>query len=318
MDAKKELDGLTFKEMRFKMCRFLEEQGVVNDLRARLRYKFVEALKITTQSAKCSSQTLLHQVILWLIQDYLSSQGYEYALCTLACESGVGREPFSARDVEELLRVPSLQQQRDGPCVLQRIVSRMMSRPETTSAQTSVAVPAQVPEANQVQAELEKLKCSVAEAEQRLLALQQQLQSAQPPSEDAVPLKGQRPRPTCVAGPTTHLQAVRRMSVLTELSSMGSDPIPEGSTLSTSSSSRQAQSRRANNSSSVSSLSSLPLDRARRRLQRLARQTDYLDDRLRAMGSIGDSASTILLGMSGDVSVASCEKSSEAHSFDAG
>ncbi|KAH6935546.1 hypothetical protein HPB50_006763 [Hyalomma asiaticum] len=133
MNAKKELDGLTFKEMRFKMCRFLEEQGVVNDLRARLRYKFVEALTITTQSTKRSSQTLLHQVILWLIQDYLSSQGYEYALCTLACESGVSQEPFSARDVEELLRLPHC----DGQSVLQRIVKRMMSRPETASAQTS-------------------------------------------------------------------------------------------------------------------------------------------------------------------------------------
>ncbi|XP_037502430.2 uncharacterized protein LOC125756168 [Rhipicephalus sanguineus] len=135
MDARKELDGLTFKEMRFKMCRFLEEQGVVNDLRARLRYKFVEALTITTQSAQRSSRTLLHQVILWLIQDYLSSQGYEYALCTLACESGVNQEPFSVRDVEELLRLPHC----DGHSVLQRIVTRMMSRPETASAQTSVA-----------------------------------------------------------------------------------------------------------------------------------------------------------------------------------
>ncbi|XP_065288103.1 uncharacterized protein [Dermacentor albipictus] len=296
MDAKKELDGLTFKEMRFKMCRFLEEQGIVNDLRARLRYKFVEALKITTQSAKCSSQTLLHQ-------DYLSSQGYEYALCTLACESGVGREPFSARDVEELLRVAP---QRDGPCLLQRIVSRMMShRPEAASAQTSVA---QVPEASQVQAELERLKGSMAEAEQRLLAVQRQLQSAQPPSKDAVSLLGQQP---------CHRQAMRQMSVLTELSSIGSDTIPESSTLSSSGTSRQVLSRRVNNSSG-SSLSSLPLYRARRRLQQLALQTDYLDDRLRAMGSIGDSASTLLRSVSGDVSMASCEKSSAAHSFDAG
>ncbi|XP_065288102.1 uncharacterized protein [Dermacentor albipictus] len=303
MDAKKELDGLTFKEMRFKMCRFLEEQGIVNDLRARLRYKFVEALKITTQSAKCSSQTLLHQVVLWLIQDYLSSQGYEYALCTLACESGVGREPFSARDVEELLRVAP---QRDGPCLLQRIVSRMMShRPEAASAQTSVA---QVPEASQVQAELERLKGSMAEAEQRLLAVQRQLQSAQPPSKDAVSLLGQQP---------CHRQAMRQMSVLTELSSIGSDTIPESSTLSSSGTSRQVLSRRVNNSSG-SSLSSLPLYRARRRLQQLALQTDYLDDRLRAMGSIGDSASTLLRSVSGDVSMASCEKSSAAHSFDAG
>ncbi|KAH8025428.1 hypothetical protein HPB51_007743 [Rhipicephalus microplus] len=62
MEARKQLDGLSFKEMRFKVCRFLEEQGVVNDLRARLRYKFVEALTITTRSAKRSSRTLLHQV----------------------------------------------------------------------------------------------------------------------------------------------------------------------------------------------------------------------------------------------------------------
>ncbi|XP_054930788.1 uncharacterized protein [Dermacentor andersoni] len=242
-------------------------------------------------------------VVLWLIQDYLSSQGYEYALCTLACESGVGREPFSARDVEELLRVPP---RRDGPCLLQRIVSRMMShRPETASAQTSVT---QVPEASQVQAELERLKCSMAEAEQRLLAVQRQLQGAQPPSKDAVSLLSQQP---------CHRQAMRHMSVLTELSSVGSDTIPESSTLSTSGTSRQVQSRRVNNSSG-SSLSSLPLDRARRRLQRLALQTDYLDDRLRAMGSTGDSASTLLRSVSGDVSMASCEKSSAAHSFDAG
>ncbi|KAH7986898.1 hypothetical protein HPB52_024652 [Rhipicephalus sanguineus] len=243
MDARKELDGLTFKEMRFKMCRFLEEQGVVNDLRARLRYKFVEALTITTQSAQRSSRTLLHQVILWLIQDYLSSQGYEYALCTLACESGVNQEPFSVRDVEELLRLPHC----DGHSVLQRIVTRMMSRPETASAQTSVAAM----QGKTVHAELEKLQQSVAEAEQRLLALQQQLQSAQ--------------------GEETHLQTVRHMSVLTELSSVGSNCILAGNT-----------------SSSVSSVSSLPLDRARRRLRRLSLQTDYLDDRLRAMGSARD------------------------------
>ncbi|XP_037508296.1 uncharacterized protein LOC119384083 isoform X2 [Rhipicephalus sanguineus] len=259
MDARKELDGLTFKEMRFKMCRFLEEQGVVNDLRARLRYKFVEALTITTQSAQRSSRTLLHQVILWLIQDYLSSQGYEYALCTLACESGVNQEPFSVRDVEELLRLPHC----DGHSVLQRIVTRMMSRPETASAQTSVAA-MQVAEERQVHAELEKLQQSVAEAEQRLLALQQQLQSAQ--------------------GEETHLQTVRHMSVLTELSSVGSNCILAGNT---SSSSRHTQSQRTRNSS-VSSVSSLPLDRARRRLRRLSLQTDYLDDRLRAMGSARD------------------------------
>lgn len=304
MNTKKELDGLTFKEMRFKMCRFLEEQGVVNDLRARLRYKFVEALTITTQSTKRSSQTLLHQVILWLIQDHLSSQGYEYALCTLACESGVSQEPFSARDVEELLRLPHC----DGQSVLQRIVKRMMSRPETASAQTSVACAsaAQVSEASQVQAELKKLHQSVAEAEQRLLVVQQQLKNAQALGEAAAPQPVQRPR---------HLQAIRRMSVLTELSSTGSDRIPEVSTLSTSSSSRQTQSHRTRNSS-VSSLSSLPLDRARRRLQRLSLQTDYLDDRLRALDSTGDSP--LLPNVSQDVSLASCEKSSEACSFDAG
>lgn len=306
MDAKKELDGLTFKEMRFKMCRFLEEQGVVNDLRARLRYKFVEALTITTQSTKRSSHTLLHQVILWLIQDYLSSQGYEYALCTLACESGVSHEPFSARDVEDLLRLPHC----DGQSVLQRIVKRMMIRPETASAQTSMAcassAAAQVSEASQVQAELKKLHQSVAEAEQKLLAVQQQLQNAQALGQDTAPQPVQRPR---------HLQAIRRMSVLTELSSTGSDRIPEVSTLSTSSSSRQTQSHRTRNSS-VSSLCSLPLDRARRRLQRLSLQTDYLDDRLRALDSTGDSP--LLPNVSQDVSLASCEKSSEACSFDAG
>lgn len=124
------------------MCRFLEEQGIINELRARLRYKFVEALKISTQNTRRSSQTLLHQVILWLVQDYLSSQGYDYTLSTLACESGVSQEPFSTQDVEELLRLPPQQNQKGQPSggVLQRIVARMMRAPQTSSAQTSAAV----------------------------------------------------------------------------------------------------------------------------------------------------------------------------------
>lgn len=298
MEARKQLDGLSFKEMRFKVCRFLEEQGVVNDLRARLRYKFVEALTITTRSAKRSSRTLLHQVVMWLIQDYLSSQGYEYALCTLACESGMTQEPFSARDVKQLLRLPHL----DSQPVLEGIVARMLSQPETASAQTSVPAAADprggqdesLCAAAEVHAELKKLQQSVAEAEQRLLAVQQQLQSAQ--GEQAV----------------AHLQAVRHMSVLTELSSVGSNCILEGSTPPTSSSSRPTQSQRTRNSS-VSSVFSLPLDRARRRLRQLSLQTDYLDDRLRAMRD-----DSLLSSMSThDVSLASCEKSSEAHSFKA-
>ncbi|KAL1478611.1 hypothetical protein MTO96_034951 [Rhipicephalus appendiculatus] len=298
MEAKKELDGLSFKEMRFKVCRFLEEQGVVNDLRARLRYKFVEALTITTQSTKRSSRTLLHQVVMWLIQDYLTSQGYEYALCTLACESGVNQEPFSARDVEQLLRLPCL----DGQPVLERIVARMLSRPETASAQPSVAAADArggqddtLCAAAEVRTELKKLQQSVAEAEQRLLAVQQQLQSAQ--GEQAVP----------------RLQTVRHMSVLTELSSVGSNCILEGSAPSTSSSLRHTQSQGTRNSS-VSSVSSLPLDRARRHLRHLSLQTDYLDDRLRAMRDDPLSSSV----SNHDASLTSCEESSEARSFDAG
>ncbi|XP_037276155.2 uncharacterized protein LOC119169156 isoform X2 [Rhipicephalus microplus] len=236
-------------------------------------------------------------VVMWLIQDYLSSQGYEYALCTLACESGMTQEPFSARDVKQLLRLPHL----DGQPVLEGIVARMLSQPETASAQTSVPAAADprggqdesLCAAAEVHAELKKLQQSVAEAEQRLLAVQQQLQSAQ--GEQAV----------------AHLQAVRHMSVLTELSSVGSNCILEGSTPPTSSS-RPTQSQRTRNSS-VSSVFSLPLDRARRRLRQLSLQTDYLDDRLRAMRD-----DSLLSSMSThDVSLASCEKSSEAHSFKA-
>ncbi|CAN8003595.1 unnamed protein product [Ixodes pacificus] len=53
---------LSFKEMKFKVCRFMEEQGIVSDIRARLRYKFVEALKISSQSRTKTSKTLLHQL----------------------------------------------------------------------------------------------------------------------------------------------------------------------------------------------------------------------------------------------------------------
>ncbi|XP_077531648.1 uncharacterized protein LOC144144143 isoform X2 [Haemaphysalis longicornis] len=187
MAERKESDGLTFKEMRFKMCRFLEEQGIINELRARLRYKFVEALKISTQNTRRSSQTLLHQ-------DYLSSQGYDYTLSTLACESGVSQEPFSTQDVEQLLRLPSQPEPRQpSGGLLQRIVARMMRAPQTTSAQTSVAVDSARSE-GPVQAELEQLRHSVAEAQQRLHELQEQLAARSAPlaEKTSTPLRAAR------------------------------------------------------------------------------------------------------------------------------
>lgn len=272
------------------MCRFLEEQGIINELRARLRYKFVEALKISTQNTRRSSQTLLHQVILWLVQDYLSSQGYDYTLSTLACESGVSQEPFSTQDVEQLLRLPPQREQRQpkGGSLLQRIVARMMRPPQTTSSQTSAAVDsARSEDAGQVQAELEQLRHSVAESQQRLRELQEQLARNAPLAEktSTPPRVARRQQAT--------QQAVHHVSLLTQLSS--SDPVTsrlEGSSLSTSSSSRQQRSGGGRQvGSSVSSLSSLPLDRARQRLQQLALQTDFLDERLRAVSAGADDGS---------------------------
>lgn len=284
------------------MCRFLEEQGIINELRARLRYKFVEALKITTQKTRRSSQTLLHQVILWLVQDYLTSQGYDYTLSTLACESGISQEPFSAQDVEQLLRLPPQPQEQKQPSVglLQRIVARMMRTPQTTSAQTSAAADSADSEgADQVQAQLEQLRRSVAEAQQRLREVQEQLTRNAPCAE-----KTSTPRLATKQQHTRHqTQAVHHVSMLTQLSSTGtSDPVTsrlEGSSLSTSSSSRQQRSGGGRHSSSVSSMSSLPLDRARRRLQQLALQTDFLDERLRTVGAgAGDGSPPLPLWIS--------------------
>ncbi|XP_077561080.1 uncharacterized protein LOC144175891 isoform X1 [Haemaphysalis longicornis] len=319
MAERKESDGLTFKEMRFKMCRFLEEQGIINELRARLRYKFVEALKISTQNTRRSSQTLLHQVILWLVQDYLSSQGYDYTLSTLACESGVSQEPFSTQDVEQLLRLPPQPEPRQpSGGLLQRIVARMMRTPQTTSAQTSVAVHTARPE-GPVQAELEQLRCSVAEAQQRLHELEEQLARSAPLAEKtSTPLRAARKQQP------TH-QAVHHVSMLTQLSS--SDPVTsrlEGSSLSTSSSSRQQRSSGGRQGgSNVSSLSSLPLDRARRRLQQLALQTDFLDERLHAVNAGADDGSPPLplwISISRETSFTARNRRtpSASDSFDAG
>ncbi|XP_077531664.1 uncharacterized protein LOC144144167 isoform X2 [Haemaphysalis longicornis] len=313
MAERKESDGLTFKEMRFKMCRFLEEQGIINELRARLRYKFVEALKISTQNTRRSSQTLLHQ-------DYLSSQGYDYTLSTLACESGVSQEPFSTQDVEQLLRLPSQPEPRQpSGGLLQRIVARMMRAPQTTSAQTSVAVDSARSE-GPVQAELEQLRHSVAEAQQRLHELQEQLAARSAPlaEKTSTPLRAaRREHPT--------QKAVHHVSMLTQLSS--SDPVTsrlEGSSLSTSSSSRQQRSSGGRQvSSSVSSLSSLPLDRARRRLQQLALQTDFLDERLHVVSAGADDGSPPLplwISISRETSFTARNRKtpSASDSFDAG
>ncbi|XP_077516839.1 uncharacterized protein LOC144127797 isoform X4 [Amblyomma americanum] len=280
MAEEKHLDGLTFKEMRFKMCRFLEQQGIVNDLRTRLRCKFVESLKIHTQSAKRSSHTLLHQVVLWLVREYLSSRGYDYTLSTLACESGVGPEPLAARDVAELLHVPAA---TEGGPLLEGIVATHLADPHVPE------------EASQ----LEQLRHSLAEAKRELRAIHEQLRASARRSLQVVQARsmfdqsgnnqdGAEKRAVVRAA-----QAPHHLSVLTQLSDSIADLLhPETSTLSSStSSSKQPR--------SMSSLSVPPsLGATRRRLQQLALQTEYLQERLQAP-SLAEAGSPRLADQSG-------------------
>lgn len=270
MTEEKQLDGLTFKEMRFKMCRFLEQQGIVNDLRALLRCKFVEALKISTQSTKRSSHTLLHQVVLWLIREYLTSRGYDYTLCTLACESGVVREPFTAQDMAKLLHVPPVTK---GP-LLEGIVATHLLAEDIHMRAPEEAT------------ELEKLRHSLADAQRELRAIQEQLRAVQPPEEDT-------------RAPRRCLQAPHHVSVLTQLSGSTADLLllhPEASTLSNTSSKQP----RSMSSSSVIR----PLEATRRRLQQLSLQTEYLEEKLRAL-SPAESPPPVT-HISDQVSFASC------------
>ncbi|XP_077516837.1 uncharacterized protein LOC144127797 isoform X2 [Amblyomma americanum] len=298
MAEEKHLDGLTFKEMRFKMCRFLEQQGIVNDLRTRLRCKFVESLKIHTQSAKRSSHTLLHQVVLWLVREYLSSRGYDYTLSTLACESGVGPEPLAARDVAELLHVPAA---TEGGPLLEGIVATHLADPHVPE------------EASQ----LEQLRHSLAEAKRELRAIHEQLRASARRSlqlhiawHELLSTAKDYQRSMVVQARSMFdqsgnnqdgaekravvraAQAPHHLSVLTQLSDSIADLLhPETSTLSSSTSSKQPR--------SMSSLSVPPsLGATRRRLQQLALQTEYLQERLQAP-SLAEAGSPRLADQSG-------------------
>ncbi|CAN7998894.1 unnamed protein product [Ixodes hexagonus] len=274
MADKPDRTGLSFKEMKFKVCRFMEEQGIVNDVRARLRYKFVEALKISSQSSNKTSKTLLHQVVHWLIQEYLSSQNYNYTLCTLACESGIGQESFSVRDVETLLHVSRGEHSKSTP-VLQHMVDQMMRPQVATSAQTSLTTDRTPPGSalgtgeDGTAAQLQQLKKVAEDAKQLLDSLHQQLNQAQ---------HGNR-----ADQPRNRQQTVHHLSMLTAVSSLDADTSQQGpSTLTTS---RQVHDLQQSNdkSTSVSSARSPPLERARRRLEHLAVQTDFLDQRFQQL-----------------------------------
>ncbi|KAM7292553.1 hypothetical protein ISCGN_025691 [Ixodes scapularis] len=255
---------LSFKEMKFKVCRFMEEQGIISDVRARLRYKFVEALKISSQSRTKTSKTLLHQVVHWLIQEYLSSQDYNYTLSTLACESGIGQESFSVRDVETLLHVSRSECTRPVP-VLQHVVDQMMRAQVTASVQTSLTAD-RTGECSTA-AQLQQLKKVAEDAKQLLDSFNQQLNEAQHGGRANQPRKNQQ-------------QSMHHLSVLTAVSSVDAESSKQGpSTLTTSSDLQQSNDK----STSISSARSPPLERARRRLEHLAVQTEFLDQRFQKM-----------------------------------
>lgn len=96
---------LSFKELKFRMSRFAEERGITNELRAHLRYRFSEALRLGPQSKRLPSGSLSKQIADRIIREYLLHEGYHYTLSTFAGESGQ-REHTVQRDVLALLHLP--------------------------------------------------------------------------------------------------------------------------------------------------------------------------------------------------------------------
>lgn len=197
-----------------------------------------------------------------MIQDYLSSQNYDYTLCTLACESGLPHEAFSVQDVERLLHIThAVPKARPKSPILQYVVDQMMrdNRFATASAQTSQVASTGAKQCS-VDDQLLQLKKAVEDAKEQLECFHGQL--------------NRRKSGTKLDWQERRRQATHQMSVLTQVSSHGTNPSPQDPSARTSS-----ELWRSNEKVSSASGETPPLDRARCRLEHLAIQTDFLDQR---------------------------------------